>query len=168
MNRQFSFVFLLKTLKRISSSEFFWVNFILKKFTYWIFFMLTLNWFVIMKRNSTFWVCNFKVGKGKESSHLTKEKYREWCHWFLHADKHQSSLQVEIFFSGFGQACCKYPDKFAITLRYLKKEVKNEVAFLCAGECQVFHKLILSFLAVVARFAQNTKNNKFGISEMTR
>ena len=32
-----------------------------------------------------------------------------------------------IIFDGFGQACPKYPGKFAISLWHLKKEVRNEV-----------------------------------------
>ena len=35
----------------------------------------------------------------------------------LYADKHKSLLQVDsIIFDGFGQACPKYSDKFAIPL----------------------------------------------------
>ena len=35
----------------------------------------------------------------------------------LHADKHESLLQVDsITFNGFGPACPKYPGKFAISL----------------------------------------------------
>ena len=35
----------------------------------------------------------------------------------LHADKHKSLLQVDrIIIDGFGQACPKYPGKFAISL----------------------------------------------------
>ena len=36
---------------------------------------------------------------------------------FLHADKHESLLQVDsIIFDGFGQAYPKYPGKFAMSL----------------------------------------------------
>ena len=39
------------------------------------------------------------------------------------ADKHQSFLQDDtILFDGFGLSCPKYAEKFAISLRYLKKE----------------------------------------------
>ena len=35
----------------------------------------------------------------------------------LHAGKHKSILQVDsIIFDGFGQACLKYPGKFAVSL----------------------------------------------------
>ena len=44
----------------------------------------------------------------------------------LHADKHESLLQVDIIiFDGFDQACPKYLDEFAISLSHLKKEVKD-------------------------------------------
>ena len=36
---------------------------------------------------------------------------------FLHADKHQSLLQVDTtFFVGIGQACPKKPSKFSMSL----------------------------------------------------
>ena len=35
----------------------------------------------------------------------------------LHADRHESRLQVDNFlFDGFGQGCPKYPAKFAMSL----------------------------------------------------
>ena len=60
--------------------------------------------------------------------HLKKEMSDEVdC---LHADKHQSFLQVDtIFFDGFGQACPKYSNKFAVPLQYFKKEVRNTLSF---------------------------------------
>lgn len=55
------------------------------------------------------------------------------------ASKHQSFGQVDtILFDEFGQVCSKYPDKFAVSLWYLKKEVRNEVDFLQADEQQSF------------------------------
>ena len=58
---------------------------------------------------------------------------------FSHDDKHQNFLQVDtIFFDVFGQACTKYPGKFAKFLRYLKKEVRNDVEFLQGGIHQSF------------------------------
>ena len=53
--------------------------------------------------------------------------------FFLHADKQQSFLQVVS--DGFDQA---YPDKFAISLWYLKKEVMDEVEFLLADAHESF------------------------------
>ena len=55
---------------------------------------------------------------------------------FLHADKRQSFLQVVS--DGFDQAYPKCPDKFAISLWYLKKEVMDEVEFLLADAHESF------------------------------
>ena len=44
----------------------------------------------------------------------------------LHANKHESLLQVDsIILSEFYQVCTEYSGKFAISLRYLKEEVRN-------------------------------------------
>ena len=52
---------------------------------------------------------------------------------FLLADEHQSFLKADtVFFDGSGQACPKYPGKFAISLQYLKDEVRN---ILISGMC---------------------------------
>ena len=61
---------------------------------------------------------------------------------FLHADKHLNFLHIlEIYylfygFYVFGQACLKYPEKFIISLLYLKNEGRNVVDFLHAGKHQ--------------------------------
>ena len=48
-------------------------------------------------------------------------------------------LQVDtIFFYEFHQACSKYIDKFALSLQYLKKEVRNKLQFLQAGKHNSF------------------------------
>ena len=52
---------------------------------------------------------------------------------FLHADKHQNFLQG---FYVFGQACLKYPEKFIISLWYLKNKDRNAVDFLHKGKHQ--------------------------------
>ena len=54
-------------------------------------------------------------------------------------------------------------NKFAISLQYLKKEVKDGVHFLDANKQQSFYKLALSFLIEVARHVQNTQNKKLVI-----
>ena len=47
----------------------------------------------------------------------------------LHADKHESLLQVDsIIFDKFGQTCPKFPSKFAIFLWHLKNEVRNKLS----------------------------------------
>ena len=52
---------------------------------------------------------------------------------FLHADLYQGFLEFDtIFFDGFGQAYPKYTDRFALSLQYLKDEVRNEIhIFAC-------------------------------------
>ena len=51
----------------------------------------------------------------------------------FHADKHESLLQVDtIILDEVGQACLKYPGKFAMSLRHLKKELRNRVMDLTA------------------------------------
>ena len=42
-------------------------------------------------------------------------------------------------------------NKFAISLQYLKKDVRNEGHFWHADKRQSFYKLVLSFLKEVAR-----------------
>ena len=54
-------------------------------------------------------------------------------------------------------------NKFAISLQYLKKEVRDGVHFLHANKHQSFYKLALSFLMEVARHVQSTQNRKLVI-----
>ena len=54
-------------------------------------------------------------------------------------------------------------NKFAISLQYLKKEVRNGGHFWHADKRQSFYKLVLSFLMEVARHVQNTQNRKLVI-----
>ena len=49
---------------------------------------------------------------------------------------------------------------FAISLQYLKKEVRYRVHFFHADKHQLFHKLAVSFLMKVARHVQSTQNRK--------
>ena len=51
-------------------------------------------------------------------------------------------------------------NKFAISLQYLKEEVRNGSHFLHADKRQSFHKLVLSFLMEVARHVQVNQNRK--------
>ena len=54
--------------------------------------------------------------------------------------------------------------KFAMSLQYLKKEVRDEVDFFYMQKnIKDFFKLILSFSAYVAKHVQITENNKFAI-----
>ena len=49
-------------------------------------------------------------------------------------------------------------NKFAISLQYLKKEVRNGDHFWYADKSQSFYKLVFSFLMEVVRHVQNTQN----------
>ena len=51
----------------------------------------------------------------------------------------------------------------AISMQYLKKEVRERVHFLHADEHQSFYKLALSFLIEVATHLQSTQNRKLVI-----
>ena len=51
-------------------------------------------------------------------------------------------------------------NKFAISLQYFKKEVRNGSHFWHADKRQSFYKFVLSFLIEVARHVQNTQNRK--------
>ena len=61
--------------------------------------------------------------------------------------------------------CCQITqsNKFAMSLQYLKKEVRNGDHFWHADKRQSFYKLVLSFLMEVARHVQNTQNRKLVI-----
>ena len=54
-------------------------------------------------------------------------------------------------------------NKFAISLQYLKKEVRDRVHFLHADKHESLYKLALSFLMEVARHVQSTQNRKLVI-----
>ena len=53
--------------------------------------------------------------------------------------------------------------KFAISLQYLKKEVRNGGHFWHADRRQSFYKLLLSFLMEVTRHVQKAQNRKLEI-----
>ena len=54
-------------------------------------------------------------------------------------------------------------NKFAISLQYLKKEVRNGSHFWHADKRPSFHSLVLSFLMEVASHVQNIQNRKLVI-----
>ena len=95
----------------------------------------------------------------------------------MFVDKYQSFLQVDFNTLGIKDAykvllsfllgMIKYSqstqsNKFAISLQYLKKEVRKGVHFLHADE-QSFYKLGLLFLMEVARYVESTQNRKLVI-----
>ena len=54
-------------------------------------------------------------------------------------------------------------NKFAISLLYLKKELRNGVQFLHADKYQSFYKMASSFFMEVARHVQSTQNKRLVI-----
>ena len=95
----------------------------------------------------------------------------------LYVDKHQSFLQIDINTFGIKvslkvimsllMGMIKHSqrtqsNKFAISLQYFKKEVRNRI-LLYADKHQSFYQLALSFLMEVARHAQSTQNMKLVI-----
>ena len=92
---------------------------------------------------------------------------------FLHLDKHQSFLQVDfnnliikisykvilpLLMGMIKHSQSTQSNMFAISLQYLKIEVRNGVHFLHADKHQSFCKMALSFLMEVARHVQSTQN----------
>ena len=49
---------------------------------------------------------------------------------------------------------------FAISLQYLRKEVRDKVHFLHADKHETFYKMAFSFLTEVARHVKSTQNRK--------
>ena len=85
--------------------------------------------------------------------------------YFLHADKHESFLQVDFntldikvscsVILSLSMAMIKYSqssesNKLTIYLQYFKKEVRDGVPFLREDNYQSFYKLALSFLMELA------------------
>ena len=96
---------------------------------------------------------------------------------FLNADKHHSFLQdgfntlgikvsykviLSLLMGMIMHSQNTQSNKFALSLHYLKKEVRNEVHFLHADKHQSFYKLAL-FLMEVARHVQSNQNGKLVI-----
>ena len=104
----------------------------------------------------------FLMGRVKHSQSSQKSKFAISLQYFkhevrdevdfFHADKHQSFLQV-----GFNKVILSslmgmvkhsqstQSNKCAISLQYLKKEVRDGVHFLHADKNQIFYNLALSF-----------------------
>ena len=96
----------------------------------------------------------------------------------LHADKHESFLQVDFSTLGIRVSnkvilslligMMKHSEstqskKFAISLQYLKHEVRDGSHFLHADKHQSFYKLALLFLMEMARHVQRIQNMKLVI-----
>ena len=107
-----------------------------------------------------------------------KKEVRDVIDFFLNEDKHQSFLKVDFNTLGIKVSykvilsillgMNKHfqhiqSNKFAISLQYLKKEVRNGVHFLHADKHQSFYKLGLLFLMEVASYVQCTQKRKLVI-----
>ena len=68
-----------------------------------------------------------------------------------------------IIVNGHDQVFSNHSNKCAISLQYLKKEIRNGDHFWHPDKRQSFYKLVLSFLMEVARHVQNTQNRKLVI-----
>ena len=143
-------------------------------------FCLQISIKVSHKLMPSFWIGMVKHSQSSQnskfamSSHYLNEEVRDEVD-FLHVDKYQSSLHVD--FNNLGikvsykvilslvmdmikHSQSTQCNKFAISLRYLKKEVSDGVHFLHADRHQSFYKLALSFLMEVAKHLQSTQNRK--------
>ena len=73
---------------------------------------------------------------------------------FLHADEHESLLQIDIMIlMEMGKHSQSFLNsKFALSLQYLKKEVKDEVDFLNADKHQNFLKVYFNTLGIIVSY----------------
>ena len=78
---------------------------------------------------------------------------------FLHADKHESLLQIDTMtLIGIVKHSQSFQNStVTMSLQYIKKEVRKGVHFLHADEHQSFYKLGLFSLMEVARYVQSTQ-----------
>ena len=69
---------------------------------------------------------------------------------FLHADKHESLLQIDsmILMGMVKHSQISQNSKFAVSLKYLKKEVKDEVDFLHVDKHQSHLKVYFNTLGI--------------------
>ena len=69
---------------------------------------------------------------------------------FLHADKHESLLQIDsmILMGMVKHSQSSQNSEFAMSLQYLKKEVKDEVDFLHVDKHQSFLKVFFNTLDI--------------------
>ena len=98
---------------------------------------------------------------------------------FLHIDKHESLLQIDTMnlMVMIKHSQSSQNSNFAVSLQYLKKEVRDDVDFLHADKHQSFlqvglnnlsfkvsYKVILSLLMGMIKYSQSSQSNKFSIS----
>ena len=107
--------------------------------------------------------------------YLKKEVSDEDKH-FLHADKHESLLQIDtmILMGIVKHSQSSQNSKFTMSLQYFKKEVRDKVDFLHVDKHQSFlqvdfntlgikdaYKVILSLLLGMIKHSQSTQSNRF-------
>ena len=98
---------------------------------------------------------------------------------FLHADKHESLLQIDtmILIGMVKHSRSSQNSKFPMSLQYLKKEFRDKIDFLHTDKHQSFlqvnfntlgsnvsYKMILSLLMSMIKHSQSTQYSKFSIS----
>ena len=98
---------------------------------------------------------------------------------FFHEGKHKSFLQIVLWFlMGMVNHSQSYQNsKFAMSLQYVKKEVRDEVVFLHVVKHQsflqidfntlsikAFCKVILTLLLGMIKYSQSTQSNKLVIA----
>ena len=92
-----------------------------------------------------------------------KQINRKVCQKFipiLWTSKFHTRLILSLLMDMIKHSQITQSNKFAISLQYLIKEVRNGGNFWHADKCQSLYKLLLSFLIGVARYVQNTPNRK--------
>ena len=78
----------------------------------------------------------------------------------LWASKFPTRLILSLLMGMIKHSQITQSNKFARSLQYLKKEVRNEGHFWHADKLQSFQKLVLFFWKEVTRHVQNTQNRK--------
>ena len=77
---------------------------------------------------------------------------------FLHADMHESLLQIDtmILMGMVKHSQSSQNSKFAMSLQYLKKEVRDEVSFLHVDKYQSFLQIDFNILVSIILQVDNT------------
>ena len=78
--------------------------------------------------------------------------------YFLHADKHQSLLQVyTIILGDSNESYPKYPKQASISLQYLHKSMGDEVDFLPADKNKTFLQDVIVSVWVCVAISQGKR-----------
>ena len=85
----------------------------------------------------------------------------------LPTDKHQRFLQIVIIILGVcvaRRAQITQNNKFAISLQYLKKELRDEVDFLHVDKHESLLQIDVMILMRMIKYSQSSQNSKFAMS----